>query len=112
MKATKSSSSIITNPSKIIVPDNAGVGTQVGSLSVSGGRGTYTFSLTSNPNGYYTIRKNILRTAKALVAGINPITIQAVNRYRDRPILSTNIAVTASSPAPILSIITFHLLGF
>jgi len=48
-------------------------------LSVNGGVGSYTFSLTSNPGGLFAISGNNLNVAAALSAGSDAITIQANN---------------------------------
>jgi hypothetical protein len=127
-------SRVVTNPTNLIVSVNAALRTQVGTLSVTGGSGTYTYSLTSNPGGYYTLSGNILQTASALVVGIDPITILANNGSGDTPSISTNVTVTSVSTgssgtlvakdvldaaaiaATIAAVVhfvpTFHLLGF
>jgi hypothetical protein len=54
------------------VLDNVSIGTNVGTLSVAGGSGTYTFSLTSNPGGLFATAGTNgvnLNTAAALTAG-------------------------------------------
>ena len=82
--------------SSATVPDNAGIGTVVGLLSVSGGAGAYTFTLTSNPGGLFSIVGNQLRVAAALTAGSDPITVHADNgagSIFDRPFI---ITVTSS----------------
>lgn len=59
--------------------DSATVGTVIGTLSVTGGTGSYTFSLTSNPGGLFSITTNQLKVAAALTAGSDPIIIKADN---------------------------------
>lgn len=59
--------------------DSATIGTVIGTLTVTGGTGAYTFTLTSNPGGLFSITTNQLKVAAALTAGSDPITIKADN---------------------------------
>ena len=70
---------ISLNLSSATVLDNATVGTVIGTLSVSGGTGSYTYSLTSNPGTLFSITTNQLKVAASLTAGSDPITIKADN---------------------------------
>ena len=59
--------------------DAAAIGDLVGTLSVVNGSGSYTFTLTSNPGGLFSITGNQLKVAAALSAGNKPITVHADN---------------------------------
>lgn len=65
--------------SNTTIPDTSSVGTVVGTFSVVGGKGSYTYTLTSNPGGLFSISGNQLQVAAALTAGSDPITVQANN---------------------------------
>lgn len=59
---------------------DAAVGTLVGTLSVTHGVGSYTFTLTSNPGTLFQIVGNSLELDSATIAvGSYPVTIQASN---------------------------------
>jgi hypothetical protein len=99
---------IVTSPSSLTIFDDATVGTVVGTLSVTGGTGSYTFSLTSNPGGKYSITGNQLKVAAALTAGTDTITIRADNGAGGTVDLTTTVTVlhrSAYSP-------TFYVYGF
>lgn len=101
-------SQIITSPSVLSVPTGSPVGTVVGTLSVVGGFGTYTYSFASNLGGYFTIVGNQIQVATALPAPQTiPITIQADNSLGDRPVLSTTITVAVAAYVP-----TYYIYGF
>ena len=85
--------SIVTTPSTLTVFDNATVGTVVGTLAVANGTGTYTFSLTSNPGGKYSITGNQLKVNAPLTAGTDTITIQANNGAGSIVNLTTTVSV-------------------
>jgi hypothetical protein len=70
---------ISLNLSSATVLSTASVGTVIGTLSVTGGTGAYTFSLTSNPGALFSITTNQLKVAASLSAGSDPITIKADN---------------------------------
>lgn len=64
--------------SNATVTELSSVGTVIGNFSVSGGSTrTYTFSLTSNPGGLFSVGGSTLAVAAALTAGTDPITAQA-----------------------------------
>jgi hypothetical protein len=65
--------------SSATVADTATVGATVGTLSVAGGSGTYTFTLTSNPGTLFAISGASLNVAAALSAGSDAITVHADN---------------------------------
>ncbi len=61
------------------IPSTATVGTNVGTLSVTGGSGSYTYTFTSNPGGLFAIATAALNVGAALTQGSDAITIQANN---------------------------------
>lgn len=83
--------------SSATVADTASIGTVVGLLSVVGGTGTYTFTLTSNPGGLFSITTNQLKVAAALTAGSDPITVHADNGAGSVLNRAFLITVTSSS---------------
>ena len=85
---------IQTSPSPLTTTDAALVGDVVGTLSVFGGRGTYTYTLPSNPGGLYSISGNQLLVAASQTAGTNLITIQADNGAGSVITLATTVTVT------------------
>lgn len=99
---------IILTPSVLSVPTGSPVGTVVGTLSVSGGFGTYTYSFLSNPGGYFTIVGNQIQVGATLPSPqVIPVQIQADNGLGDRPTISTTITVTVSGYVP-----TYYIYGF
>jgi hypothetical protein len=78
------------------VVSSAAIGSLVGTLSVVGGSGTYTYSLTSNPGGLFAIAGSALNVAAALTAGSKPITISASNGV-DPAILNTFTITVAAA---------------
>lgn len=81
------------------VVDTAVVDSTVGALSVAGGSGSYTYTLTSDPSGLFSISVADLKTAAALTAGSYSITVQADNGV-DTPISRVFlITVTSSASA-------------
>jgi hypothetical protein len=84
------------------IPSTASIGTTVGTLSVVGGTGTYTFTLTSNPGSLYAISGSSLNVAGALTAGSDPITIQASNGAGS--VITQPFTITVTAPhQPLLS---------
>ena len=81
--------------------DNATIGSNVGVLSVAGGTGTYTFTLTNNAGGRFAVGGTNgvnLNTASAVTVGSYAVTVSATNGVT--PITRTiNIAV---QQAPVL----------
>lgn len=101
-------SQLISTPSVLSVPTGSPVGTVVGTLSVTGGFGTYSYSFISNPGGYFTIVGNQIQVASALPTPQTILVgIQADNGLGDRPILTTTITITAGAYTP-----TYYLYGF
>ena len=101
-------SALVVSPITLSVATTAPVGTVVGTLSVFGGFGTYTYAFLSNPGSYFTIVGNQILVGAPLPAPQTiPIKIQADNTLGDKPILSTTITVTVAGYVP-----TYHLYGF
>lgn len=69
----------VLNITNLSVLSTASVGDLVGDLSVTGGTGTYTYTLTSNPGTKYAIDGVHLEVNAALVAGVDTITVRANN---------------------------------
>lgn len=67
------------NLSSSTISDTALVNDLVGTLSVSSGTGVYTYTLTSNPGGLFSISGASLEVAASLTAGSDAITIKADN---------------------------------
>lgn len=65
--------------SNTVVSSSASIGFTIGTFSVIGGSGSYTYTLTSNPGGLFSVSGNQLQVAAALTAGSDPITVQANN---------------------------------
>src|SRR4029077_615675 len=85
---------LVTNTT---VLESATIGTTVGTLSVAGGTGTYTFTLTSNPGSLFATAGTNgvnLNVAAALTAGIKPITVQAAGGVPTPISRTINITVT------------------
>ena len=61
------------------ISEDAIVGDLVGTLSVSGGTGIYTYSLTSNPGSLFAIDGDLLEVDDTLTAGSVSITVEADN---------------------------------
>jgi hypothetical protein len=106
--ATGLVSQIVLSPSVLSVPAGSPVGTVVGTLSVSGGFATYTYSFLSNPGGYFTIVGNQIQVGSALPAPQTiPVQIQATNGLGDTPTITTTITILASGVHP-----TYFIYGF
>lgn len=102
---------IVTSPSSLSIADTASVGDVVGTIAVLGGTGSYTFTLTSNPGGLFSITGNQLKVAASLSAGTDPITIHADNGAGSTGDLATSVVVTHTVVPPAF-IPTFELWGF
>ncbi len=60
--------------------ENSALNTVIGTLSVSGGTGVYTYSFQSNPGTLFNISGSSLRvTSTTIAAGSYPVTIRADN---------------------------------
>lgn len=93
--------------SSATVLSTATVGTTIGALSVFNGSGSYTFTLTSNPGGLFSISGSNLQVAASLSIGSDPITVHADNGAGSVLNMAFLITVTNGSFVP-----TFELLGF
>jgi len=91
------------------IADTASVGDVIGTLSVSGGTGSYTYTFTSNPGTLFSISTASLEVAAALTAGSDPITIKADNGAGSVVSRAFLITVTHASGTYVP---TFELLGF
>lgn len=99
---------ITTTPAVLSVPAGSPIGTVVGTLSVVGGFGTYTFSFLSNPGSYFSIVGNQIQVAATLPSPqLIPVQIQADDGLGDRPVISTSITVTTAGYVP-----TYYIYGF
>jgi hypothetical protein len=97
------------NLSAAIIGDTAHVGDVVGTLSVSRGTGSYTYTFTSNPGTLFSITTNSLKVAASLTAGSDAITLHADNGAGSVVTTTFLITVTHASGAFVP---TFELLGF
>jgi hypothetical protein len=107
---------ILTSPSPLTSTDIAVIGDLVGVLSVFGGVGSYTFTLTSNLGGLYSISGNQLLVAASQTLGTHPITIQADNGagsvlHLNTTVTVTHVTVITPPPPPTLRP-TYYLYGF
>lgn len=99
---------IVTSPSPLTVPANAAIGTVVGTLSVAGGSGSYTYTLPYDQLGYFTIVGNQLQVnSSSMVAGTDNIVIQANGSGGDVIQLPTYVIIT-----PVGYIPTYPYYGF
>src|SRR6185437_12396975 len=91
--------------SNATVASSASIGTTVGTLSVLRGTGgAYTYALTSNPGGLYSISGSALQVAAALSAGSDPILIRAAPTGSGATITQPfSITVTAPSSNVLLA---------
>ena len=90
--------SIRLNLSASTFPANSALNTVIGTLSVSGGTGVYTYSFTSNPGTLFNISGSSLRVNSATIsAGSYPVTIQASNGAGSTVTASFLLTATAAS---------------
>lgn len=85
--------------SNATIADTASIGDTVGTLSVSGGSGSYTFTLTDDAGGLFAIDVAAVEAAAALTAGSYSITVQADNGV-DTPI-SRAFLITVTESAGV-----------
>jgi hypothetical protein len=72
--------------SETTIDEDAAIGTTVGTLSVSEGSGTYTFSITDDPDGKFEIVGTALKTTATLdyeTAWSHSVTVSADNGVDD-----------------------------
>lgn len=108
----------ITGPtihlSSATIAEDASVGDLVGTLSVSNGSGSYTFTLTDDAGGLFALDGSddtLLEVAAALSAGSETITVDADNGVDDPISRQFLITVTPLAP-PTGEVSTFYWLGF
>ncbi len=94
--------------------ENSALNTVIGTLSVSGGIGVYTYSFQSNPGTLFNISGSSLRvTSTTIAAGSYPVTIRADNgagSVIDRVFLLTATPVggaSAGQPMGLLLSLTY-----
>lgn len=80
---------------------NAVIGTTIGTLAVSGGTGSYTYTLTSSPSGQFAISGANLNVATVLTAGSYPITVQAAGGTPSPVSGSFMLTVMVPVPPPV-----------
>jgi hypothetical protein len=97
---------LIISPSVLTVPDNAPLATVVGTVSVVGGSGTYTFSIV-DPSGQFTMVGNQILVNSPLTLGNYTVRINAANGAGDIPTTLTTISVISGGYVP-----TYYLYGF
>jgi hypothetical protein len=89
-----------------VFPPNSAAGTVIGTLSVVGGTGSYTYSLTFNPGALFQIVGSQLQVlSPTIAAGTYPITIQASGGV---PVVSSSFTIYAAiaptnATAPVVS---------
>jgi hypothetical protein len=101
-------STIGFSPAPLTVAVNAPVGTVVTTFSVSGGTGSYTYTLVSDALGYFTIVGNQLQVSSSSMAiGTDTIVVQASNGAGDVVNLTTTVTIV-----PVGYIPTYYIYGF
>jgi len=100
---------LILTPSILTGNDAMPPGTTIGTASVAGGFGTYTFSI-SDPSGRFTIdpTTGVISTLSPLSPAFYNITITADNGLGDHPSITTTIFVSHLTTY----IPTYHIYGF
>lgn len=100
----------VINLSSASYPAGSALNTVIGTLSVSGGTGTYTYSFTSNPGTLFNISTASLRdNTGTITAGSYPITIQANNGAGSvvtKAFLITATSASAGTPIGLLLALT------
>jgi hypothetical protein len=97
--------------SNATVTEGSSVGTVVGNFSVSGGSTRpYTFSLTSNPGGLFSVGGSTLAVAAALTAGLAPITVSASDTGTS--VINGAFTITITSSTPSTYVPTYPYVGF
>ena len=93
------------------VTEGSSVGTVVGNFSVIGGSTrAYTFTLSSNPGGLFSVGGSTLAVDAALTAGNAPITVRASDTGISVIDGAFNITITSSVPANFVW--TYPYVGF
>jgi hypothetical protein len=100
---------IVLTPDPMTATDTTSPSTVIGTVSILGGFGTYTFTLT-DPTGRFTINPTTgaISTVSPLTAGFYNVTINATNGSGDNPVYPTVIYVShVGTYVP-----TYYLYGF
>lgn len=85
--------------SSATIADSASIGDLVGTLSVTGGSGSYTYTLTDDAGGLFAVDVAAVEVAGALTAGSYSITVEADNGV-DTPI-SRAFLITVTGSAGV-----------
>ena len=102
------SGTIVLTPSPLMVLAGSPIGTVVATISVTGGSPSYTYSLTYDQLGYFTIVGNQLQVnSSSMAVGTDNITITATGSLGDTLQLPTQVFITPASYVP-----TYYLCGF
>lgn len=97
--------------SNATVTEGSSIGTVIGNFSVIGGSTrAYTFTLSSNPGGLFSVGGSTLEVAAALTAGNAPITVRASDTGISVINGAFNITITSSTPADYAP--TYPYVGF
>lgn len=97
--------------SNATVTDVSSVGTVVGNFSVAGGSTrAYTFTLTSNPGGLFSVGGSTLAVAAVLTAGNAPITVRASDTGIS--VINGSFNITIVSTALAAYVPTYPYVGF
>ncbi len=97
--------------SNATVTEGSSVGTVVGNFSVIGGSTrAYTFTLTSNPSGYFAVGGSTLSVNSTLAAGIAPIAVRASDTGIS--VINGNFNITISTSTPSDYVPTYPYVGF
>jgi hypothetical protein len=106
--AIESISVLVGSSSPLTVPVGSPIGHVVGTFSVTGGSGTYTFTLVSDALGYFTMVGNQLQVnTTSMVVGTDAIVVKADNGAGDILELPTTVIIT-----PVGYVPTYYLYGF
>lgn len=81
------------------VLDDAAVGDAIGTLSVIGGSGVYTFTEIADPDALFAIDVDAVEVAAALTVGSYSYTVQADNGVDDPIQRVFTFTVTSSAPS-------------
>lgn len=97
--------------SNATITDLSSVGFVVGNFSVIGGSTrAYTFTLTSNPGGLFTVGGSTLSVAAAVSAGIDPISARASDTGTS--VINGSFSITVVSTGVAAFTPTYPYLGF
>jgi hypothetical protein len=97
--------------SNAAITAGSSVGTKVGTFSVSGGSTRpYTFSLTNDAGGKYTVGGSTLEVAAALSVGFDLITARASDTGTS--VVTGSFTITVTSSAVAAYVPTYPYVGF